>query len=1284
MAGALQPEAGPPLLPTPDLTWDELESFLDSLLERLQRLPGANPRLTSSYRYGRAGDDQEGIDHYGTYDDGSTSTWQCRARVTLGPAAIKKIVKETEAEATRHVVVFGRKASSDARKELREHTAWEIWDQRDLTNKVRALPTHEARALLDSHFGELVRRVLLRAADTDAFIGLDDQFEPLLAQDRIFHHRADLLGRSEELGQLSAAFRPGTALKIIIVSGPGGRGKSRIALESMRSVAATQPQRPVVVRAGTQSLHADELRGLPAAILVEDVQRDLLGLEVVLGYARHVTGAQVLATCRPSAAGAVREAAMLAGFDSTEILLIELEPLEFDAARDLVRHLAAASDLALHEDFLNALAAEGRDCPLVPVAAVSMLALGSLKATALSLDAGFRQQIVDRFSDVMRTGIPGLTSEQAAEILALFAALAPVSLEDDALLDAMSAFLSVARATFLGRVEALTDHGVLLERQGIVRVVPDVLADVSLIRAAVRLGRDSGYVDQLWAMFRHQAGAVIARNLAELDWRLRTTGEGPDLLIGIWADIEREVIAADAAGRRTALSLLRDLAGPQPARVVELVEALMGQPAAEAGRWPGHPVTDADVRAGLAPILGICATTSVAVRDKALDLLWALARSDHRPAHRHPEHALRTLADFVEFGRPGDSARQIALLGAATRWLGSSPGDDGDSVTPLAVLEPLVAKEGMRQQQHPDGNALTLTPYLVLPAVVSDLRAGVRDLATKHSKDTDVRRAVAAVRLLEAALSGLHGYFGDEIAEEHDRQWHDEDTATLDAMAAAARETSEPLVRLQVREAMSWVARYSKDELLAQRARSVIAAIDEHSEDLLSSAILGSFRDLVPRGAAWLARNDEPPPEESFAAAESRHADERRRAALALWAERPNAAAVAAHLADRLRTVQGAGLSANGAGPVLDAVCAVRPEQSEALATAIRAGGEGPLDSLVHIPLEALRRHDETSFLCHLDLLLDERETAATGAVEGFRAYDWLTATPATGIRLDHALSHESDAVQQMAVRAAGALIRQSPKRAAARLIPLAASSGYAVIWALGDAARYDYEKWVDQLQADEQGAVLQLLIAARQWDKWEGQQLLARVAARQPSSTLDALIADISEHGAIFAPLDGLAEALDEHADAMRNAIAAMLDTEERHRHALGFLVPSVLGSPATEGSAQALKALAKTADADRLVRLGEILRHCESLVPSQPTVVETILERAIKHGRPTYEAVRALLLSSAVPAVDASWGDNPPQKLAHLRAQAQEYTAREGLSAATHDFYTAIAGTDEPSAEG
>jgi hypothetical protein len=134
------------------------------------------------------------------------------------------------------------------------------------------------------------------------------------------------------------------------------------------------------------------------------------------------------------------------------------------------------------------------------------------------------------------------------------------------------------------------------------------------------------------------------------------------------------------------------------------------------------------------------------------------------------------------------------------------------------------------------------------------------------------------------------------------------------------------------------------------------------------------------------------------------------------------------------------------------------------------------------------------------------------------------------------------------------------------------------------------------------------------------------------------------------------------------------MLGAEEQHRKALAFLIPSVIGSPATSGSASALKAVVRTVDADQLTRLGDILRYCESLAPSQPTVIEAMLERAAEHNQSTFAALRQLLLNSAVPSVDVSWGDNPPQKLAHLSAQALKYSAREGLSAATRDFYATI----------
>jgi hypothetical protein len=755
MPGEQQPEAGPPLLPTDGMNWDQLEAFVDELLERLQRQPGAQPRLVSTHRYGRAGDDQEGIDHLGRYDDGSTATWQDRARVALGPAAVQKIVEETEVAADRHVIVYSRKANAGARNEARQHTGWEIWDQRDLTNKVRALPTHEARALLDTHFGGAVRRSLLPAADTDAFIGLDEHFRPMLTERRVFHHHAELLGRTTELDQLDGDLTAQGKKKIVLlVSGPGGRGKSRLVLEALKRAQVADPQRPFVVRAeslavGSEALN--ELRGLPAAILVEDAQRDLQGMAAVLAYVRRAEGAQAVVTCRPSAIGAVRQAAIAAGFDTAEIGTIELEPLHLNDARKLVRHLATSAGLSLHEDFLEILSSEAGDCPLVAVVAVSMLASGALSTAALTLDADFRQQILDRFGDVMRSGIAGISSREAAETLALIAALSPVRLDDQALLDAMAAFVGLTRAQLLDRVAALIDHGVLQERHGIVRIVPDVLADESLDTAAVRAGVDTGYVDRLWEAFRGHA-ATLVLNLAELDWRLRSTGDGPDLLTVMWADIAHDVVTADAGGRLAALPLLRDLAGPQPARVTELIAVLIAQPAQPSELWPGHFVTADRVRNELAPILGTCVRTGQEpVSGKALDLLWTLGRADTRPTNPDPNHPVRVLKDLAEFGRPGDDERHQELLRAVGRWL-DEPAADADVVTPLKILAPLVVKEGTRQEWRRDTDALVFTPFQLDAVVVSGVRTKVRDLAVIHGTGPDVPRAVDSVDLLAAAL----------------------------------------------------------------------------------------------------------------------------------------------------------------------------------------------------------------------------------------------------------------------------------------------------------------------------------------------------------------------------------------------------------------------------------------------------------------------------------------------------------------------------------------------------
>ncbi|MDP3972952.1 MAG: hypothetical protein Q8P61_08600 [Candidatus Nanopelagicales bacterium] len=185
--------------------WNEFEAFLDDLLVRLRLVPNASPRLIESSRHGKAGQKQEGIDHFGRYDDGTQATWQCKEQLKLTEANVKKIISDTNVEAEHHVVVFSRIADAKARTQAAKHPGWKIWDQNDLSNLVRTLPLHEARTLLDAHFGTQVRRAFLPIAGSDVFLSVEDFYGPLLDEAKRFNHRAKLVGRDHDLATLANA-----------------------------------------------------------------------------------------------------------------------------------------------------------------------------------------------------------------------------------------------------------------------------------------------------------------------------------------------------------------------------------------------------------------------------------------------------------------------------------------------------------------------------------------------------------------------------------------------------------------------------------------------------------------------------------------------------------------------------------------------------------------------------------------------------------------------------------------------------------------------------------------------------------------------------------------------------------------------------------------------------------------------------------------------------------------------------------------------------------------------
>lgn len=152
-----------------DFSWERFEQFCLGLVRRL-------PNVREVYRYGKAGENQRGIDIVAEHDDGTKSTYQCRRRKTFGPRSAEKTVGDTSYEAEHHFIVVTCTVSRDTRDYVDGLADWTLWDIDEISDEVRKLPREEGRRLVEDTFGTAVRRVFLGPEGTLVFEAPGDHF----------------------------------------------------------------------------------------------------------------------------------------------------------------------------------------------------------------------------------------------------------------------------------------------------------------------------------------------------------------------------------------------------------------------------------------------------------------------------------------------------------------------------------------------------------------------------------------------------------------------------------------------------------------------------------------------------------------------------------------------------------------------------------------------------------------------------------------------------------------------------------------------------------------------------------------------------------------------------------------------------------------------------------------------------------------------------------------------------------------------------------------------------
>jgi energy-coupling factor transporter ATP-binding protein EcfA2 len=667
-------------------------------------------------------------------------------------------------------------------------------------------------------------------------------FEPYLDHSRLFHHCLPHVGRRAQLKDL-LSFVSGEN-RVLILPGRGGSGKSKLIHALCRLLARQHPD--LNVRLAVENLPIKEaaLQELPddnGLIIVDDAHRTD-GLEVLLAAAVQNTKLKVLLVTRPHATDYLMMQVINAGFDrSNTIISRQLPELNYLQHQRRLARLALGRDWASYADEL---AFATRDSPLLTVLGGQLLRTEQVPPASLTQNEKFRQEILTRFRDItfgrIISQLDGrFTPEMCANLLPFIAALTPFDLEHEVLVQTVARLLETDQVKLKQLIGSLVKGGALVRGGRLVRIVPDVLSDFILQDACFAPdGVPTGWANQLYQAVADFSLDTVLRNLAELDWRVRTPGvvdsstslpavAGAELLDSIWLDIENRFRASTLSERKAWLTRLERVAFIQASRMWPLIEIARNELAPEKPdeisttlRRYLRPTTQVDVLAATVPILRTVAHHDL-FTGRCADLLWEMGR-DIEPKPNHSPSAIQALRELSSVEYDKSLTFSHIILTRCCEWM-IDPNIYNYHQSILKVISPMLARQhnwtGSDKRWHVSGAfPLPSEPY-------KDLRHGALKLVERCAFSPRRTIILEALETLKAPISeeGLWGLEKDDPAEWH--KWEEEQLEAIDIVERVVKTNDDPFVRLRIWELLHRQAAKGRRPAVKQRARELLKAI---------------------------------------------------------------------------------------------------------------------------------------------------------------------------------------------------------------------------------------------------------------------------------------------------------------------------------------------------------------------------------------------------------------------------------------------------------------------------
>jgi transcriptional regulator with XRE-family HTH domain len=803
------------------VTFEQLTADLMQLLHRGAKV----------WRAGGTGHTQDGLDVEVRLTDGRTIGVQCKRVERFGAGNIAEAVAKATAEVGEMVLVMSRVASPGARKALRNHPTWSLWDKDDLSRMIRRdLAPDEQEKLVDIYFrGQ--REALLGRPEPGPWFTVDEFFRPYEDPHRPFSHSWELLGRDEDLDRLVEMLTASDG-KLTLLTAAGGMGKTRLLKAALHRLQELQPGTLIRVLNPAADATPESLDriGPGSKLLVVDDAHDRDGLNVILAHATDPTRlTKVLLVSRPYAMDRIRREGALYNFGSPHVLALgRLSRSQLvGLARQVLRQHGAP------EDWGETIAAASGDSPLVVALSARAIAIDRVPLELAKAHGEVRDLILGKFAKVILGDLGGRNEDGALrDVLEVLALVQPFHPGDHQLLELIGRLRGLSPPAVTRALRNILEGGLAVRRGHQTRLMPDVLGDYLIETTGLdAVDRLSPFVEAALQAAPPTLLTNMIINLGRLDWRM---SEGDttrsSLLAGVWSKMDNIVDEWDPR-----LNAIKAVAIFQPRQALGFIADQV-----RAGRRL-H---------GYAEILRNIAYADLDF-EAAATLLWQLGRDDDRELGPNPGHAIRTLNELGDYGysKPLKFSEQLLsfalrLADDATQWKGR--------YTPLDLMKPLLATEGRFSRSN--GREITLSSFLIDYDKVRTLRETVIAKVLDLLRDTDPGIACAAARFLATVIQRPLGYFGRRVPDTLYDTYDEEFAETLSRIHEVIRAGLPPIVVISIARAVSWHAQ-NAGGAVADAAQQVI---DDLPEDtgfrVLCALVDGLGRDFIrrPENGRWL------------------------------------------------------------------------------------------------------------------------------------------------------------------------------------------------------------------------------------------------------------------------------------------------------------------------------------------------------------------------------------------------------------------------------------------------